>query len=79
MRTIKFIETDFFTLFYNAENCPYETGKKITDAVINATEMLFPVNGNASKNTSIARLRAAWLCSFYDGMNDRLKEIQESN
>jgi hypothetical protein len=79
MRTQKYLEADFFTLFYNAENFPYETGKKITDAIINSTEMLFPANGNAGKNASISRLRSTWIRALYDGMNDRLKEIRECN
>lgn len=79
MQTVKYLETDFFTLFYDAEDRPYETGQKVTDAIINATGLLFPTNGNATKNISIERLRSSWICSFYDGLNDRLKEIRECN
>lgn len=78
-KKIALLQTDFFTLFYDAENCPYEVGKKIFDVAINATEMLFPTNGNAGKNASIERLRSGWICAFMDGMNDRLNEIQECN
>jgi len=78
-KKIKYLETDFFTLFYDSENKPYEVGQMVADAILNASGMLFPTNGNAGKNISIERLRATWICTFYDGLNDRLKEIQECN